>query len=205
MGGKRKKSKSGPIKKESRYKIPSRFDCPLCDVKSSIIVGISRSTGIATVHCRSCHVGKGRKWPILPREKGVDVFFRFREELLELDRQFLDNHPMEMSSGGAGLGGSITNLAELSRQENRRLASDAAGYDVRGAKNGAGYGAEKRGKRHRPSSSEGRSEDAGDHNNNIDDVMNFFIPPRFDDEDENDGANDHDSMTEEEQYAAMFA
>lgn len=90
MGGKRRKATAGPIKKASKYKIPSRFDCPLCDAKSSIAVQIFRSTGEATVYCRTCKVGLGRRWRILPLEKGVDVFFRFREELMNLDRQYLE-------------------------------------------------------------------------------------------------------------------
>ncbi|CCW66422.1 unnamed protein product [Phytomonas sp. Hart1] len=193
MGGKRKKTNRAPIKKESRYKIPARFDCPLCDVKSSIVVKISRSTGIATVHCRSCQVGKERKWPILPREKGVDVFFRFREELLELDRQYLNNHPLEVNSGKGDFTAKITNLAELSRQEQRRVTLEMSnGNTLGGSKNGS---TELR-KRHRPTS----YEDSRENNNNEDDMMNFFIPPHIDDDDN----EDHDSIDEEEQYAAMF-
>ncbi|ORC89003.1 uncharacterized protein TM35_000142140 [Trypanosoma theileri] len=94
MGGAKKKA-AVPIKKESKYKIPSRFDCPLCDAKNSIAVRLIRNTGSAKLHCRSCRAGAGKEYPLLPLEKAVDVFFRFREELMQQDREFLHEHNIE--------------------------------------------------------------------------------------------------------------
>ncbi|KAH9601122.1 Transcription elongation factor 1 [Trypanosoma melophagium] len=94
MGGTKKKA-TVPIKKESKYKIPSRFDCPLCDAKNSIAVRLMRNTGSAKLHCRSCRAGSGKEYPLLPLEKAVDVFFRFREELMQQDREFLHEHNIE--------------------------------------------------------------------------------------------------------------
>ncbi|KAG5506452.1 hypothetical protein JKF63_05955 [Porcisia hertigi] len=85
MGGKRKKSNNGPIKKESKYKIPTRFDCPLCDTKASIVVRIFRATSDATVRCRLCGAGGTKRWNVLRLEKPVDVFFRFHEALIQRD------------------------------------------------------------------------------------------------------------------------
>lgn len=113
MGGKRKKSSNGPIKKESKYKIPVRFDCPLCDAKASIIVKIFRSTGDATVRCRVCGAGDGTRWKVLRLEKPVDVFFRFHEALLRKDQADLQNielvreeqqHELGLPSGAAADG-----------------------------------------------------------------------------------------------------
>ncbi|RNF26686.1 uncharacterized protein Tco025E_01084 [Trypanosoma conorhini] len=111
MGGTKKKA-SVPIKKESKYKIPARFDCPLCDAKNSIAVRLVRSTGSARLHCRSCRAGAGKEFPFLPLEKPVDVFFRFREELLQQDREFLREHNIETDTTAAKTG-----LAQLTRRE----------------------------------------------------------------------------------------
>lgn len=87
MGGKRKKSNNGPIKKESKYKIPSRFDCPVCDSKSSIAVKIFRKEEKAKVFCTRCGIGSEETMPVKPLEKNVDVFFKFHEALLAMDRE----------------------------------------------------------------------------------------------------------------------
>ncbi|RNF07398.1 hypothetical protein TraAM80_03310 [Trypanosoma rangeli] len=109
MGGKKKKAVV-PIKKESKYKIPARFDCPLCDAKNSIAVQLVRSTGSARLHCRSCRVGTGKEFPFLPLEKPVDIFFRFREELMQQDRQFLQEHNIVTDTTAAKTG-----LAQLTQ------------------------------------------------------------------------------------------
>lgn len=114
MGGKRKKSNNGPLKKESKYKIPSRFDCPLCDTRSSVSVKITRKWGTATVHCHACQVGKERTWPILPLEHAVDVFFRFREELMKLDREATNG--WYGRDGEVGTVPPVRTLAELDRR-----------------------------------------------------------------------------------------
>ncbi|KAK7195568.1 transcription elongation factor 1-like protein [Novymonas esmeraldas] len=95
MGGKRKKSSNGPLKKESKYKIPSRFDCPLCDTKASIIVKVFRATSDATVRCRVCGAGGTKRWSVLRLEAPVDVFFRFHEALIQRDHADLQ-HVEEM-------------------------------------------------------------------------------------------------------------
>eukprot|EP00796_Vickermania_ingenoplastis_P007521 gene7521-5303_t len=101
MGGKRKKSNNGPVKKESKYKIPSRFDCPVCDQKGCIAVKILRSEGVATVRCTSCGVGQGLNFSIRPLEKSVDVFFQFHEQLLQVDRAEVQEHVQSSTGRGA--------------------------------------------------------------------------------------------------------
>lgn len=105
MGGKRKKSSGGPIKKESKYKIPSRFDCPLCDSKATIVVKIVRKTGDATVRCRVCGAGGEKRWNVLLLEKPVDVFFRFHEALIQKDQQELEKVEMRREAQQARLSG----------------------------------------------------------------------------------------------------
>ncbi|KPI86710.1 hypothetical protein ABL78_4226 [Leptomonas seymouri] len=114
MGGKRKKSNNGPVKKESKYKIPTRFDCPLCDSKATIVVKIFRSTSDATVRCRVCGAGGMKRWNVLRLEKPVDVFFRFHEALIQKDQQDLQRVEMSreaqqarLSGGGAALSASL--------------------------------------------------------------------------------------------------
>ncbi|KPA75307.1 hypothetical protein ABB37_08606 [Leptomonas pyrrhocoris] len=103
MGGKRKKSNNGPVKKESKYKIPTRFDCPLCDSKATIVVKIFRSTSDATVRCRVCGAGGTKRWNVLRLEKPVDVFFRFHEALIQKDQQDLQRVEMSREAQQARL------------------------------------------------------------------------------------------------------
>lgn len=103
MGGKRKKSNNGPIKKESKYKIPVRFDCPLCDSKATIVVKIFRATSDATVRCRACGAGGDQRWKVLRLEKPVDVFFRFHEALIQKDKQDLQRREMSREARQAQL------------------------------------------------------------------------------------------------------
>ncbi|TPP49911.1 Transcription elongation factor Elf1 like family protein [Leishmania donovani] len=116
MGGKRKKSNNGPVKKESKYKIPTRFDCPLCDTKASIVVRIFRATSDATVRCRVCGTGGTKRWNVLRLEKPVDVFFRFHEALIQRDHADLQQVEMgreaKLSVGApnADLGGSHSSM-----------------------------------------------------------------------------------------------
>lgn len=105
MGGKRKKSNNGPIKKESKYKIPTRFDCPLCDSKATIVVKIFRATSDATVRCRNCGAGGTKRWSVLRLEKPVDVFFRFHEALIQKDQQDLQRVEMSREAQQARLSG----------------------------------------------------------------------------------------------------
>ncbi|KAL7698687.1 Transcription elongation factor Elf1 like [Lotmaria passim] len=107
MGGKRKKSNNGPIKKESKYKIPTRFDCPLCDSKASIVVKIFRATSDATVRCRVCGAGGTKRWKVLRLEKPVDVFFRFHEALIQKDQQDLQQVEMTREMQQARLSGNV--------------------------------------------------------------------------------------------------
>ncbi|KAG5480009.1 hypothetical protein LSCM1_06429 [Leishmania martiniquensis] len=132
MGGKRKKSSSGPIKKESKYKIPTRFDCPLCDSKSSIVVKIFRATSDATVRCRVCGVGGTKRWNVIRLEKPVDVFFRFHEALLQRDHDDLQRVEMgreaRLSTGvtNANLRGSQSNTGEEVYSPGDAAVSDRA-------------------------------------------------------------------------------
>nr|CCC89330.1 conserved hypothetical protein [Trypanosoma congolense IL3000] len=124
MGGTKKKA-AVPIKKESKYKIPSLFDCPLCDAKKSIAVKMKRNIGCAVVRCRMCHAGDRKEYPILPLEKAVDVFFRFREELMEQDREFLREHNIQ-----TGAMAPKTGLAQLAHGAAR--AAPCGGTGVAG-------------------------------------------------------------------------
>ncbi|AIN97998.1 hypothetical protein LPMP_205060 [Leishmania panamensis] len=139
MGGKRKKSNNGPIKKESKYKIPTRFDCPLCDTKASIVVRIFRVTSDATVRCRVCGAGGTKRWNVLRLEKPVDVFFRFHEALVQRDHADLQQVEMgrevRVSTGAsnADYGGRQSNLgkeaysvADATMADRNRLGSSAA-------------------------------------------------------------------------------
>ncbi|RHW74201.1 transcription elongation factor 1 like protein [Trypanosoma brucei equiperdum] len=114
MGGTKKKA-TVPIKKESKYKIPSHFDCPFCDAKKSIAVRLKRSDGLASVHCRVCRVGENRHYNFSPLEKPVDVFFRFREELMEKDHELLRAHNVETGAMAARTG--LAQLAPKNRQQ----------------------------------------------------------------------------------------
>ncbi|KAG5480724.1 hypothetical protein CUR178_05859 [Leishmania enriettii] len=139
MGGKRKKSNNGPIKKESKYKIPTRFDCPLCDSKSSIVVKIFRATSDATVRCRGCGVGGTKRWNVIRLEKPVDVFFRFHEALIQRDHADLQKVEMGREArlctgaANANLGERQSNMGtdacsprDVAMAERARLGSSAA-------------------------------------------------------------------------------
>lgn len=95
MGGKKKKSNNGPPKKESKYKIPARFDCPVCDAKASIVVTLKRRIGEATVVCRRCREGEGQNWALNPLQEKVDIFFKFREALVQRDRDYMREQQIE--------------------------------------------------------------------------------------------------------------
>lgn len=76
MGGKKKASKP-PLKKESKYKLPTMFVCPICDAKSAVVVKIIRRVALAHVRCRACGISKS-DIGCCHLEQGVDVFFKFR-------------------------------------------------------------------------------------------------------------------------------
>ena len=87
MGGS-KKAQKAPIKKDSKYKIPSAFNCPLCDAKSSVIIKLHTASKTATVRCRVCNqpnpVFETTFVPHL--EKKVDVFFKYFEDIRQQDQ-----------------------------------------------------------------------------------------------------------------------
>lgn len=115
MGGKKKKTQRAPLKKESKYKIPSRFDCPVCDSKTSISVKVSRQTGTARIFCTRCRIGSDTTMTIKPLEKNVDIFFKFREALLALDNGDLSSRslPYENSNPSEGISSSRIGRATL--------------------------------------------------------------------------------------------
>lgn len=50
MGGSKKSAKPPP-KKESKYKIPTVFNCPKCGGKGTVSIQIKRSSSLGLVHC----------------------------------------------------------------------------------------------------------------------------------------------------------
>ncbi len=90
MGGSKKAAKA-PIKKDSKYKIPAYFNCPLCDAKQSVIVKLFRTKEEGTVQCRVCREPKDtKKYSFVPGlEKKVDVFFKYFEEVRLQDQMNL--------------------------------------------------------------------------------------------------------------------
>jgi transcription elongation factor Elf1 len=89
MGGSKKASKA-PIKRESKYKIPAYFNCPLCDAKHSVVVKLDRSKKTGNVRCRVCEEPKQAEYSFVPGlEKKVDVFFRFFEQVTARDQENL--------------------------------------------------------------------------------------------------------------------
>lgn len=107
MGGKKKKTALQPLKKESKYKIPARFDCPVCDSKAAIAVKISRPKGLARIFCTQCLIGSEASVTIKPLEKSVDVFFKFRETLAGLDQE---DNPVTVTAPSVAVEGSIAAL-----------------------------------------------------------------------------------------------
>lgn len=88
MGGKKKKSSKVAVKKESKFKIPTVFDCPLCDGKSCIVIKMYRSAHKATARCRLCNCpNPPYDYTLKPLDKQVDVFFAFYEDCRLRDLQ----------------------------------------------------------------------------------------------------------------------
>lgn len=92
MGGKKKKT-AAPTKRDSKYKIPRVFDCPLCDAKAAIQIKINKIAGKASVSCRVCEQPK----PAFEAEYGRltqhhDAFFEFYEWLRQKDAEHLEKH-----------------------------------------------------------------------------------------------------------------
>ena len=93
MGGKKKKSTGNVVKRDSKYKIPRFFDCPLCDAKAAIQIKINKVAGKAQVSCRVCDQPK----PAFEAEYGRltqphDAFFEFYEWLRQKDAEQLEKH-----------------------------------------------------------------------------------------------------------------
>ena len=131
MGGAKKKGPSGIAKKENKYKIPSSFDCPVCDAKGAIQIRFKRAESVATVHCLSCkfpeppfkcHLPKGSKAHLAYYE--YYDYLQERDEAATARQRVTTLHPTSAmradgaAAGGAGAGG------------------DAAGTDAAAAKGG---------------------------------------------------------------------
>lgn len=125
MGGKKKASKP-PIKKESKYKIPAMYGCPLCDAKASIVIKIVRKAGEASVRCRMCGATKNGV-PCNRLEKNCDVYFRFRDSVQLKDRQFLREHGIQAEAGRQGMEG----LQVLEEKERYHLNHLVHNHDVK--------------------------------------------------------------------------
>jgi transcription elongation factor Elf1 len=93
MGGKKKKSTGGVVKRDSKYKIPRSFDCPVCDAKAAIQIKPNHERTKAFVHCRVC----GQPNPPYEAKfgkliKNHDAFFEFYEWLRKKDAEQLERH-----------------------------------------------------------------------------------------------------------------
>mmetsp|Transcript_5543 Transcript_5543/g.5979 ORF Transcript_5543/g.5979 Transcript_5543/m.5979 type:complete len:168 (-) Transcript_5543:104-607(-) len=159
MGGKKKASKP-PLKKESKYKIPAMYKCPLCDAKSSIIIKITRKTSEAKVHCRACGASKtGIRCNRL--EINCDVYFKFRELVQEHDRAYLREEGVQVQAANIGMEG-LQLLEEYNNNHHSHSAAASLLY--------AGSNSRSR-----------RNEQAAD---TEDDPSHFFAPSAHDDGDE---------------------
>ncbi len=89
MGGKKKKA-TIQLKKDSKFKIPANFDCPLCDAKRAIKVRVFRKEGQATVQCRAC---KKPDPPFVSKMNRLsephDAFFEYYERVHQQDSKLL--------------------------------------------------------------------------------------------------------------------
>jgi transcription elongation factor Elf1 len=96
MGGKKKKAVA-PEKKESKFRIPVNFDCPLCDAKASIKVHMKLSDLVATVTCRTCKLPNPPFTARLNKlSKPQDAFFDFYEDLRSKDEENLREHHIDL-------------------------------------------------------------------------------------------------------------
>ncbi|CUG90068.1 transcription elongation factor Elf1, putative [Bodo saltans] len=101
MGGKKASAKA-PLKKQSKYKIPAMFGCPLCDAKSCVVIRIVRSAKEASVRCRVCGATEnGIRCSQL--EKSCDVYFKFRDKVQNADRAYLRKSGIQTSAANAGV------------------------------------------------------------------------------------------------------
>lgn len=110
MGGKKKASKA-PLKKESKYKIPNMYGCPLCDAKSCIVirmvrrkdnVDLKQNSKVGSVRCRMCGASENNI-PCKDLEKACDVYFRFRDKVQNADRAYLRKSGIQSSAANDGV------------------------------------------------------------------------------------------------------
>ena len=132
MGGKKKKSTGNVIKRDSKYKIPRVFDCPMCDAKAAILIKIVKVEQKAYVSCRVC----GQPNPPYKAAYGRmaqphDPFFEFYEWLRRKDAEQLEKHnivvhPTELTRAAQALeGGEAVNT--LPADEDDEIAGLTAG------------------------------------------------------------------------------
>lgn len=86
MGGKKKTSKP-PLKRESKYKIPVQWNCPICMNKNTVTVKFIRSgvTRVGQVACRGKDCASQKQhyvYEVLPLEAQVDVFHMFYNQII---------------------------------------------------------------------------------------------------------------------------
>ena len=123
MGGKKKKSSGGVVKKESKYKIPKTFNCPLCDGKSCLMVKMNRKDLVAHIRCRICNK------PNPPFEvafcrlhKPVDVFYMYYEHVWQRDQAILEKKGIMVKAKPVGGSGGLPE----SKRTSMNLATTAA-------------------------------------------------------------------------------
>lgn len=136
MGGKKKSAKV-QVKKDSKYKIPTAFDCPMCDAKAAIEIKQHKSESTATVRCRACNqpnpaftVSMGRL------DKPIDAFFEFYEWLRAQDAQHLQRNHIDVHATAAtrrdvvveaAAAGPATGMGGRARTDNSVLPDDQSG------------------------------------------------------------------------------
>jgi transcription elongation factor Elf1 len=106
MGGKKKKT-TNVVKKDSKYKIPRSFDCPICDAKASIQIKVTKATGSAKGHtrvwCRACaqpNPPLEGTWPSVTKNHHAVVEFDEwlrKEDQEQLERENIAVHPTELN------------------------------------------------------------------------------------------------------------
>lgn len=141
MGGKKKKSSGGVVKKDSKYKIPSAFDCPMCDAKAAIRVKMIKAEGKALVSCRVCHTPDPAFACQMTRlSKPHDAFFAYYEQLVTNDHKSLIRNNVQLEPSDESRvrnptqqgtqeqeTGEVVNARKRMREEDEMLLQDEEG------------------------------------------------------------------------------
>lgn len=113
MGGKKKSAKA-PLKKESKYKVPKVFNCPICDAKAAMVVLMLKKSGIARLRCRNCNQ------PNPPFEVDihrlslpVDAFLAYYESVRKEDQATLHQHGITVKAGEKPKVGTLADAVDV--------------------------------------------------------------------------------------------